>query len=273
MRFSQQRWLGWIILIVLSIAAVWGHHQYLGKGESVNYLSGWILFGVILLLTIYNGRKKIPFLPVFSSETWLQFHIYAGLLTGVIFAIHADYKLPQGWFRGMLTGLYSAVMLSGIFGLFISRAIPKRLTTHGGEVLFERIPAIRTALKEQSETLALESVGHAKAAIIADFYGKELAGFFAKPKNLVKHLMEVRNPLNHLLTRINEISRYLGQGEQATMDKIAQLVRQKDGLDYHYAHQLLLRVWLFIHIPLTYSLLLFIFAHIVLVYAFAGGAR
>lgn len=273
MRFSYQRWLGWTIFIVLSAAAIRAHHQSAGQGESLDYLSGWVLFGVILLLTIYNGRKKLPFLPLFSSEAWLQFHIYAGLVTGVIFAIHVNYKLPLGWFRGALTGLYLAVMLSGVFGLFISRVIPKRLTTRGGEVLFERIPAIRTQLKERSKTLALASVGQSKAAIIADFYGRELADFFAKPKNLVKHLMEVRNPLNHLLTRINETSRYLGEGEKATMDEMARLVRQKDGLDYHYAHQLLLRAWLFIHIPLTYSLLLFILAHIVLVYAFAGGAR
>ena len=35
------------------------------------------------------------------------------------------------------------------------------------------------------------------------------------------------------------------------------LVRQKDGLDYHLSLQMLLRGWLFIHIPLTYSLMIF----------------
>jgi hypothetical protein len=50
-------------------------------------------------------------------------------------------------------------------------------------------------------------------------------------------------------------------------------VRQKDGLDYHQALQFMLRGWLFIHIPLTYSLMIFSVMHIVLVYAFSGGAR
>ena len=61
--------------------------------------------------------------------------------------------------------------------------------------------------------------------------------------------------------------------EIGSTQKIAQLVRQKDGLDYHQALQLLLRGWLFIHIPLTYSLLIFSLMHLVLVYAFSGGAR
>jgi peptidoglycan biosynthesis protein MviN/MurJ (putative lipid II flippase) len=57
------------------------------------------------------------------------------------------------------------------------------------------------------------------------------------------------------------------------MDEIAELVRQKDGLDYHHSLQLTLKLWLFVHIPLTYGLLIFSFVHIVLVYAYSGGAR
>ena len=57
------------------------------------------------------------------------------------------------------------------------------------------------------------------------------------------------------------------------MNEIATLVRQKDGLDYHYSLQLILKLWLFVHIPLTYSLLLWTLAHIVLVFAYSGGAR
>jgi hypothetical protein len=34
-----------------------------------------------------------------------------------------------------------------------------------------------------------------------------------------------------------------------------------------------LRLWLFIHLPLTYSLLIFIFVHIAIVFAFHGGIR
>ena len=57
------------------------------------------------------------------------------------------------------------------------------------------------------------------------------------------------------------------------MRQIADLVRQKDGLDYHHSLQLTLKLWLFAHIPLTYSLLIFSVVHVVLVYAFSGGAR
>ena len=238
----------------------------------LSYLTGWALFAVILLLSLYNGRKKLPFLPLLSSEEWLQFHIYAGLLTGVLFIVHVSYKIPTGWFQGVLAWLYILVMASGFFGLFISRTIPKRLTTRGGEVLFERIPSIRRQFQEQAEKLALQSVGESKSGTIADFYLRELKGFFNGPKNCSAHWSENASPVNRILTKISDVERYLNEQERATLEKIAMLVRQKDGLDYHYAHQLLLKVWLFAHIPLTYSLLLFTVVHIVLVFAFSGGA-
>ena len=163
-------------------------------------------------------------------------------------------------------------MLSGIFGLFISRTIPQRLTTRGGEVLFERIPAIRRQLQERAETLALKSIPEVKFTTIADFYARELKDFFDDTRNAWLHLFEIRTPLNRLLNKISDLNRYLNEQERVALGQIAALVRQKDGLDYHYALQRALKLWLFTHIPLTYSLLLFALAHIVLVFAFSGGA-
>jgi hypothetical protein len=44
-------------------------------------------------------------------------------------------------------------------------------------------------------------------------------------------------------------------------------------LDYHQSLQFTLKIWLFVHLPLTYSLMIFTLLHIVLVLAFSGGAR
>jgi hypothetical protein len=195
------------------------------------------------------------------------------LLTGVLFTVHISYRVPSGWFQGILACLYVLVMLSGFFGLFVSRALPKRLAARGGEVLFERIPAIRRDLRERAEALALKSISEVKSATIADFYARELRDFFERQKNIGRHLLEVSSPLNRLLSRIKDLNRYLNEQERAMLDQLVVLVRQKDGLDYHYALQLVLKAWLFVHIPLTYSLLVFTLVHVVLVFAFSGGAR
>ena len=271
--FARQRWLGIALFIAVALAIVSFHAQWAGRVPRLAYLTGWALFTVILLLTLYNARKKLPFLPLFSSEAWLQFHIYAGLVTGVLFLVHVSYRWPTGWFEGVLAGLYALAMLSGFLGLFLSRTITKRLTTRGGEVLFERIPVIRRALADRAEALALKSVADGKSTTIADFYARELKDFFEGTRNAGRHFFEARGPLQQVMNKIDDLNRYLSATERATLGEIAELVRQKDGLDYHYSLQLSLKVWLFSHIPLTYALLLWTLAHILLVFAYSGGAR
>jgi hypothetical protein len=268
-----RRWLWLLALMAASAGAVAAHAYYSPRLPRLAYISGWALFGLMLLLTAYNARKKLPFLPLLSSRTWLEFHVYAGLLTALVFGVHIRGHVPTGPFEIVLATLFVLVTASGIVGLFLSRALPARLTTAGGEVPFERIPSIRHSLKVQAEALALQSAAESRSTILADFYRRRLKEFFEEPRNFWPHVFEVRRPLNRLLQEIGDLNRYLNDKDRAALDQLAALVRQKNGLDYHRALQLVLKGWLFVHIPVTYSLLLVSLAHIVLVYAFSGGAR
>jgi len=271
-RFSQRRRVA-VTLLTVSVVAVVALHRFLTLllGRVV-FLSGWILLLFMLILTAYNARKKLPFLPLKSAETWLQFHIYAGIFAVFLFVLHINFRLPTGWFDDILAWLYVLVTLSGFVGLAVSRLLPRRLTARGGEVLFERIPIIRRQLREQAEGLALKSVGEGQAATIAEFYVRDLHDFFMGPRNLWSHLSDDRAPVSRLLNKVADLDRFLNEQERGVMRQIADLVRQKDGLDYQYTLQLVLRLWLFVHIPLTYGLLLWSALHVVLVYGFSGGA-
>jgi hypothetical protein len=227
----------------------------------------------MLLLALYNSRKKLPFLPLLSSRVWLQVHIYVGLFTAVVFLLHLKWRIPNGWFEGLLAWLFVGVTASGIFGWWLSRMMPKRMTTAGGEVLFERIPIVRRDLRLQAEALAMKSIPAAQATTLADFYARELSLYFAAPQGFWASLAGSRRRLTALLGSLAETKRYLTASEKTSADKLAELIRQKDAVDFQRAAQLVLKGWLFVHIPLTYGLLIFSVVHVVLVYAFAGGAR
>lgn len=260
-------------LLAASAAAVLLHEAARPSYPHLVYATGWTLLGLMLVLTGYNARKKLPFLPLLKSSTWLQIHLYLGLFTGLVFLLHLRWRWPGGVFEVLLSLLFVGVTLSGVFGWWLSRTLPKRLTTAGGEVPYERIPVIRRALREQAEALVLGAIPAAKATTLADFYTGRLAAFFAGPANFRAHAAGSRRPLATLLDDFVEVDRFLGPAERETSAKLADLVRQKDALDFHRAGQLLLKGWLFVHIPLTYGLLLFSAVHIVLVYGFSGGAR
>jgi hypothetical protein len=75
------------------------------------------------------------------------------------------------------------------------------------------------------------------------------------------------------LDSLNAVDRYLGPTEKPRAAVLAELVRARYNLDFHHANQLLLKSWLFTHLPLTYGLLIFTCLHVILVHAFNGGAR
>lgn len=270
---TTRRWINLTLLLLASAGVLACYLAFHTSVRKLPYLSGWALLVVMLILAAYNVRKKLPFIPLGTSRGWLQFHIYAGLLTIVLFLAHISFRVPTGWFEGTLVWLYLIVTGSGLAGLVLSRDMPKRLTTRGGEVLFERIPVIRRQLQTQAESIALQSVPEVQSATIADFYVRELRDFFEGPRNVWLHLLEVRRPVNTLLNQIADLNRYSNDAERAKLNQLAELVRQKDGLDYHYAIQWALKAWLFVHVPFTYSLLLFSAVHVVLVFAFSGGAQ
>jgi hypothetical protein len=270
-RFRQQFLAGLVLLLIASTAALLAHDNWSRQLPDYAYLTGWALFGLMLLLTLFNARKRLPFLPLCKAETWLQIHIYGGFFTVILFLIHLNFRAPRGGFEITLAALFMVVTLSGIGGLILSRTLPKRLQSRGGEVVYEKIPAIRHALKVQAEMLALGAGKN--SPVIAEFYVRRLAGFFNGPQNFWRHLLESRRPVNLRLAELYDLRRHLSEPERVTLEQLAQLLRQKDGLDYHRALQASLKLWLFVHLPFTYGLMLFTLAHIVVVFAFSGGVR
>jgi hypothetical protein len=169
--------------------------------------------------------------------------------------------------------MFVAVTLSGIIGVWLSRALPRRLTSAGGEVPFERIPVVRRALRERAEALVVTAIPATDATTLADFYAARVSGFFAGPANFLPHLFGSSHALNSLLADLGEMKKYLNAGETSAAVELAALVREKDALDLHWSMQLVLKAWLFVHIPLTYGMLVLVAVHVVIVYAYSGGAR
>ncbi len=268
-RFRRQVFVGLFSLLAASAAALECRQRFMGL-PYFPYLTGWALLAAILILALYNMRKKLPFLPLGRSEHWLQIHIYLGFFTTLLFGIHLNFHPPQGGFDYCLAGLFILVSASGVVGLFFSRILPRRLATRGGEVIFENIPVIRNRLRTEAENIVLGK--EAKSSVLAGFYVAHLAPFFARPKHFWLHLFESRRPLAALLSMLDDQRRFADASDQEKMFRLEQLMCQKDGLDYHRALQLTLKTWLFVHIPLTYGLLIFTVWHIVLVFAFSRGA-
>jgi len=268
--FAIRRWIsGFIVLLAAAGLLAW-HTAHDAALYQPVFLTGWLLLTVILILTLYNGRKKLSMLPMGSAAVWLQFHIYLGLLAVFIFALHINWTLPSGILERILALFFVVVAGSGVAGIYISRNYARMLTRRTEEVVLERIPQFIAELRAQAEGLVLKSAAETGSSTIADFYGSRLASYFAAPRNLRLHLRGSRRASFTLMIDMDAMARYLSDQEIVYLEKLRLLVERKDRLDYAHALQSTLKAWLFVHLPATYGLILLALLHLVLVYSFGG---
>tara|TARA_E500000305_G_C4009443_1_gene231873 strand:- start:347 stop:1171 length:825 start_codon:yes stop_codon:yes gene_type:complete len=257
------------LLVAAAIILVWIIKTTTLTGS---YISGWTLSGMIVYLSLYNLRKKLPSLPLGSSSLWMQFHIYCGLLTALVFAIHLQFNVPTGMFESILAINYLLVFFSGIFGLYITRTYPSRLSNLGDEVFFEYIPVLKRKLHDQIEILSLNCSSNSGQTEIPEFYRDNLRAFVVGRPAVLSHLLgNSSRRWRIVLQAVTDHRRYMNEDEQQIMNEIEKLLKRKYQLDAQYVMQGALKVWLFIHIPATYSLLIFMFFHSLLVHAWSGG--
>lgn len=233
--------------------------------------SGLALLAVVIVLTLFNARKKLPFLPLLRASAWMHFHSYAGLFATILFLLHIQFRVPRGNLELLLALLFVGVTLSGILGLALSRVLPPRLTRHGEEVIFERIPALRLQLRARVEELILKSVAETASSTLADYYTSNLKAYFDRPRDGWLHVVGSNSPLHERLAGLAALDRYLNDKERAVAAALADCIRAKDNLDHNRACQGLLKGWLFIHIPLTYSLIIIALVHGFLAWSFTQG--
>lgn len=246
-------------------------HQLIGYSLNHSaFFSGWVLFVFICLLYSFHLRKKITGIFLFKVSSWMQVHIYTGLLASAIFLLHVGWQMPEGLLKQLLYVLFILESISGLLGLIISRILPPCLARNG-IVLYLEIISKQQQIRKEVESLVEHSLQQMQSSTIADFFQRHLLVFLLKPRYFWQHILQSKKHIHQLISEIESLQRYLNTDEQQIIDKISVLVIEKNRLDYQYAGQSLLKRWLFVHIPLSYGLLLFILIHMILVYAYIGS--
>ena len=260
------------MLLLIAVLLTWLWLREVEANLNVpQYLSGWILLGATFLLGAYNLRKKLAVLPLLPNAIWLQIHLYLGLFSIWLFLEHIDWRLPNGTLEIALAGLFSLVALSGLAGIWLSRVLPSRLRTEGEEVIYERIPAFRKQIQEETEESLVELVREQPETTLKEYYLERLNTFFSNPAKFSTYLFRSHAYINGVISELQREQRYFNDGERAFSEKLQVLIRKKFELELHYVYQSVLRYWLFIHVPVTYSMYLLLLAHLVVTYAFRGS--
>jgi hypothetical protein len=257
-----------IAAAALVVAYAWWDALRFGRPD---FNTGYLLLGIVLFLAAYNIRKKLPIVSWTTSALWLQAHIYLGLLSLIVFGTHVSWKIPDGWLEGTLATLYFATFVSGIVGLYWTRTIPPKLARVSEEFIYERIPALRNQVQQRAQQVVLETVRATGTDTLGNFFATRLQGYLEKERGWGYWLKPTSKVRKRLLAELTEITRYLSDPERKASEQLFALIRRRDDLDFHAAMQWRLKVWLFVHIGLTYPLVILVCLHGWLAHLFDGG--
>jgi hypothetical protein len=267
----------------LLIAAISGGLFWLvwiyGNGlRDPRYLDGWVLAGGMGLQLYFHIAIKTASRSPKSAARWRKIHIFNGYLLIAAFVSHSDFSLPDTGFEWALWAGFVLLTLSGIFGTYIAWSLRAR---HGIDerMGYERISA-RRAEMARDVYAAVAATNPATAAIalpappydawVMELYTTHLREFFQGPRNVAAHLIGSQRPLKRLTDEIDNLSRYVDQPKQEKLAAIRTLVVEKDRLDFARVHLGLTKGWLFVHVPVTYALVVLTVLHILVVHAFSS---
>lgn len=268
--FMKRRIISGIILLAASSVLwgiTWSIDQSLGHEA---FFSGGLLYACLLLLVLLGLRRRLPMLPLMRMATWVQIHIYTGLFALVAFLFHVPHVWADGAFEGTLSWLFLGVAASGVYGLYVSRTAPRRLTAVPGNYRFEQIEWHRDQVADLADSMLEELKATPAARVLAEFYGDTLRPFFSAGPGLAYIAVPTGVRRRRLLSGLGKLDRYLEPDTKKTAGQLAALVRMRDDLDYHFALQLRLRVWVAVHAVLSCGLLMGATVHVLLAIQFAG---
>ncbi len=269
-----------LLILAISGGLSWLVWIYGNGLRDPRYLDGWVLAGGMSLQLYFHIAKKTASLSPKSATRWRKIHIFFGYLLIAAFILHSDFSLPDTGFEWALWAGFVLVVLSGIFGTYLSWSLQAKRRIDEG-IGYDRIPTRRAELARDAHATVAET-GPAPAAIalpappydawIMDLYTTRLRDFFQGQRNFTAHLIGSQRPLKRLTDEIDDLSRYVDQPSREKLAAIKGLVVEKDQLDFAHVYLGLTKGWLFVHVPVTYALIVLTVLHVLVVYAFSSGA-
>jgi hypothetical protein len=268
-----------LVIAAISGGLIWGVWIYGNGLRDPRYLDGWIMaIGMSFQVAFHIAIKTASLSPK-SAMRWRKLHIFVGYVLIAAFISHADFSLPDTGLEWALWTGFVLVTLSGIFGSYLAWSL-KTKQTIDENISYDRIPARRVELAREVHA-AVTKADPAVAAIalpaqshdawIRDIYTVHLRDFFQGQRNSGAHLIGSQRPLKRLTDEIDNLSRYVDQRGQEKLAAIRSLVVEKDRLDFARVYLGLSKGWLFVHVPVTYSLIVLVVLHVLVVYSYSSG--
>lgn len=282
LRYRGSRYLWWALGLSLASTLLYltqgGRHPPSG-GTWQGYTLGTIGALLIVWLTMLGIRKRSYASALGTVQGWTSAHVYLGLALLAVATLHSAARF--GWnVHTLAYVLMCAVIGSGIFGVYTYLAAPRQLAANSGgrprSELFAELfdldtrgrdlsracdPAIGIAVRSSIERT---TVG---GGVFAQLAGVDRSWFVRSDRDgtgsaLVRNV-DQQAAIDFVAERV---SRTAKRGEPATLQALVAVLCRRQAVLRRIRRDIRLqgwlRLWLYVHVPLTFTLLAALIAHI-----------
>jgi hypothetical protein len=287
------------LLCVLAVLAYWWHNPAGGPngGTWLGYTLGTLGALIIVWLTLLGWRKRRYASQLGTVRGWLSAHVYLGLSLATIATLHTGFHF--GWnVHSLSYALMLLVIASGIYGIVVYARYPGLITDNHDQGTRESWLAELGEINDLSLKLADTLDAEVHQVVVQSIDRIRIGG------GLREQLFGPKVPLRAAFKRVQQelgmTTRFLstiaprsgaalapdlsstvnfmaGQLAGSSQDneniqKLLDLIARRRDLTARINRDIRLhaqmRIWLYLHVPLSFSLLAALLAHILSVFIY-----
>jgi hypothetical protein len=237
-------------------------------GTLMGYALGTVAALTIVWLLWLGVRKRRYGASLTMTQGWLSAHVYLGLALVVVATLHTGFEIGVN-LHTLAYVLMLLVVFSGIYGVLVFLREPERMTAAMGE---DDVPTLLLQIQEidqQAARLALQLPDEFNALVQAAAQNTRLQGSVFQhafqtlargcpTRRAVERMQQLNRKLKDEIARQGREVHGLMLARRTAVDKIRAELRSLARL----------RLWLLIHVPLSFALLIALTSHIVSVFIY-----
>lgn len=250
-------------------------------GSAMGLTYGIIGSAFMVFAGLLAARKKVPIWRVGRAQAWMRGHLWLGLLSLPLILFHGGFRFG-GPLTSVLMVLLIIVVASGVFGAVLQHYMPRVMTADVPlETIFEEIESVRAQLREEAAGVVASACGsldvaasvqrrspvttavavsEEESAPLRTFYLREMRPFLESARSRRHPLADpdqARELFDELRTLLPPALHETVKDLEAICEEDRQL--RREARLHHWLHG-----WLFLHIPLSFALLLLGAVHAVM---------
>ena len=284
MRIDQthKNWFIGSIVMVLVAAIIYIPYDRMTLGGAtggtiIGIMYGSVGFGFMIFAGLLSLRKRFPVWRMGRTQTWMRGHLWLGLISYPIILLHSGFSFGHGALTFWMMVLLTVVIISGLLGAALQHYMPRMVTQLVPmETIYGDSAHVLRDLQEEAERIVGDICGPIVAmsataastsgmsvstlvqvmdkAAVAEmqyFYQQEMLPYVKDPGARGSALANT----NTATATFKNLRTLLPTAVHEALSDLENICYEKRQIDLQARLHRILHGWLFVHIPLSYALL------------------